>query len=71
MAQRKWDTIHDEEGGGVTYVLGGITIGCNPRDGVPPGWPVWMATHHEQEIRRGEDLQEVMDYCERFLDRVS
>ena len=65
MAEGKWDVQNKDDK--IIYVMGDINIeDCSggPR-------PFWVATQQGQVIHRGEDLLAVMDYCEKFMERLS
>ena len=65
MTQPGWESTTEQNK--QVYVLGDFSVRGSADT---PGRTFWIAKHNNQEIKRGTDLQEVMDYCERMNSRL-
>ena len=66
MSKAQWEP--DGEGNQLTYTWKAFTL---TRYSMIGGGSLWEAKHHGQSVKRDQDLQTVMDYCEQLDKRVS
>ena len=70
MNDEKW--VSEGEGAELTYTKENVSIHWHPRaQGVIGARPYWEARHQGRAIKTDYDLQEVMDYCDKFLQRIA